>query len=118
MGKEGVLLLGEGGAAAQSAEDGPRGMRSVWKFTLEKRQTEDVLHNVDGFLTSFNGEKVLYHRGDAWAIAPLDDLKAGLKAATEANSLAPKDVGPEFEALRCEIGPPIGRRVATSQRRA
>ena len=77
VGKEGVLLLGEGGAAAQSADEGSHDLRSVWKFTLEKRQTEDVLHNVGGFVTSFNGEKVLYDRGEAFAIAPIDDLKAG-----------------------------------------
>ncbi len=78
VGKEGVLLLGEGSAAANSADDGSRGgFRSLWKFTLEKRQTEDVLHNISGFVTSFNGEKMLYNRGDSFAITPIEDLKPG-----------------------------------------
>lgn len=76
-GKTGVLLLGEGTAAANSAQDGPQNMRSVWKFTLEKRQVEDVLHNIDGFTTSFDGAKVLYARGENFAIADVDELKPG-----------------------------------------
>ena len=77
VGKTGVLLLGEGSAAAQSSGEGEINMRAVWKFTLEKRQTEDVLHNVDGMLTSFDGTKVLYRRGENMAIAEVDDLKPG-----------------------------------------
>ncbi len=77
VGKTGVLILGEGSAAANSAEDGSGSMRSVWKFTLEKRQVEDVLHNVDGFVVSFDGSKMLYTRGENYAIADVDDLKPG-----------------------------------------
>ncbi len=76
-GKEGVLLLGEGGASAQTDAEGRHGMRSMWKFTVTDRKTEEVLHNVDGFITSFDGEKVLYRRGDAYTIAGVDELKAG-----------------------------------------
>jgi len=77
VGKEGVLLLGEGGAAAQSAEGGSGDLRSVWKFTLTDRKTEEVLHNVGGFVVSFDGEKVLYNRGEAFSIAGMDELKPG-----------------------------------------
>ena len=77
VGKTGVLLLGEGTAAASSAQDGPQNMRSVWKFTLEKRQVEDALHNVDAFTTSFDGSRILYQRGDNWAIADVEELKPG-----------------------------------------
>ena len=76
-GKEGALLLGEGNAAANSAQEGPQMFRAVWRFTLAKRQTEDILHNVNGFIVSFDGDKMLYTRGDAAFIAAGDDLKPG-----------------------------------------
>ncbi|MCU1313408.1 MAG: peptidase, partial [Acidobacteriaceae bacterium] len=85
--KTGVLLLGEGTAAAQTAADGPQNMRSVWKFTLEKRQVEDVLHNVDGFTVSFDGAKVLYKREDNWAIADVDELKPGAADSSPGKAL-------------------------------
>ena len=77
VGKEGVLLLGEGSAASQPAEGGSGDLRSVWKFTLTDRKTEEVLHNVGGFVVSFDGEKVLYNRGEAFWIAGMDELKPG-----------------------------------------
>lgn len=77
VGKTGVLLLGEGSAAAVSAAEGPQNMRVLWKFTLEKRQTEDVLHNVDGYLIAFDGSHVLYQRGEHMAVAEMDELKPG-----------------------------------------
>ena len=59
-GKTRVILLGEGGAAANSAQEGPQLLRSIWRFTLETRKTEDVLHNAMGMIVSFDGEKMLY----------------------------------------------------------
>lgn len=76
-GKAGVLYLGEGSALGRSsAESGP-GIRAIWRFTLEKRKTEQVLDNLDAFQISFDGSKVLYGRKDSWTIAPADDLKPG-----------------------------------------
>ena len=74
VGKSGILLLGEGDAAANPS-NGSGNLRSVWRFTLESRKVEDVLHNVGGIVTSFDGEKVLYHRGDNYFIAAVTDLK-------------------------------------------
>jgi tricorn protease len=76
-GKTGVLYLSEGGAVGQSSreEDGPS--TTIWRFTLEKRQPETVLNEVNGFTVSADGSKVLYSKKSAWMIAAADDLKPG-----------------------------------------
>lgn len=75
-GKTGVLLLGESAnAAANSSAEGPSVMRSVYRFTLETRKTEDVLHGSSSMVASADGEKLLYRKGDGFFIAPIADLK-------------------------------------------
>jgi tricorn protease len=86
-GKAGVLLLGEGGAAANSSAEEPSMLRSIWRFTLETRKTEDVLHNAATLLTSFDGNKVLYKKGDGWFIAAVGDLTAGAADGTPGKPL-------------------------------
>jgi tricorn protease len=77
VGKTGVLFLAEGGPVGRaSAGDGPS-IRALWRFTLEKRKTEEILTGLDAFLVSFNGEKLFYTREDNWFIAPVADLKPG-----------------------------------------
>jgi tricorn protease len=76
-GKTGVLFLAEGGPVGRSsADDGPP-IRSLWRFTTEKRQTEEILNNLTYSEVSFNGEKLLYARGDSWFLAPTAELKPG-----------------------------------------
>ena len=76
VGKTGVLFLAEGGAVGRaSSDDGPP-IRSLWRFTTEKRKTEEMLSGLTGFAVSFNGEKLFYMRGDGWFIVPVADLKA------------------------------------------
>ena len=75
VGKTGVLFLAEGDAVGRaSSDDGPP-IRSLWRFTTEKRKTEQVLSGLNGYTVSFNGEKLFYMRGDNWFIAPISDLK-------------------------------------------
>jgi tricorn protease len=75
VGKTGVLFLAEGNAVGRaSSDDGPP-IRSLWRFTTEKRKTEEVLNGLNGYTVSFNGEKLFYMRGDNWFIAPIADLK-------------------------------------------
>lgn len=75
-GKPGVILLGEGAnAAANPSAEEPPMMRSVWRFTLEKRKTEDVLHDASGLVASFDGNHILYRKGPGYFIASIDDLK-------------------------------------------
>jgi tricorn protease len=49
----------------------------LWRFTLEKRQTEEILSGLNTFKVSFDGEKLFFARGDGWFIAPVAELKAG-----------------------------------------
>ena len=86
QGTAGVFLLGEGTPAANPAQ-GSQNLRAVWRFTLESRKTEDVLHNVDSIATSFNGEKALYKKGDGWFIAGGTDLKPEAADGTPGKSL-------------------------------
>ncbi len=75
VGKTGVLFLAEGDAVGRaSSEDGPP-IRCLWRFTTEKRKTEQILSGLTGYSISFNGEKLFYTRGDNWFLAPIADLK-------------------------------------------
>lgn len=77
-GKTGVIYLLEGPPVGRSSNEGPGpNFVAVWRFTLEKRQPEATLNNVDSFSVSSDRSKVLYNRKAAWTIAPIDDLKPG-----------------------------------------
>ncbi|MBV8114141.1 MAG: PD40 domain-containing protein [Silvibacterium sp.] len=82
VGKTGVLFLAEGNAVGRpSSEDGPP-IRSLWRFTTEKRKTEEILSGLNSYAVSFNGEKLFYTREDNWFIADVSDLKPGSPEAT------------------------------------
>ena len=77
MGKTGVIFLAEGSAVGRPSDDGGAPIRSLWKFTTEKRDTEEVLRGLTAFAVTRNGEKVLYGKGDKWFVAPVSDLHGG-----------------------------------------
>jgi tricorn protease len=79
IGKTGVLFLAEGSPVGRSSgEEGPQvPIRALWRFTTEKRLTEEMLSGLTAFDVSFDGEKLFYARGDAWFIAPTAELKPG-----------------------------------------
>jgi tricorn protease len=77
VGKSGVVFLAEGGPVGRASEDGGPPIRSLWKFTTEKRQTEEVIRGLGGFNISANGEKLFYTRGDSWFMATIAELHAG-----------------------------------------
>jgi tricorn protease len=77
VGKTGVLFLAEGDPVGRASADGGPPIRSLWRFTTEKRQTEEILSGLTGYDVSFNGEKLFYMRGDSWFFAPIADLKPG-----------------------------------------
>jgi tricorn protease len=77
VGKTGVLYLGEGAPFGRSSSFGGPPIRSLWRFTLEKRKTEEVLSDLNSVHVSFNGEKIFYAHGDGWFIANTSDLKPG-----------------------------------------
>jgi tricorn protease len=66
-GKAGVLFLVEGGTLA-GPPSGPPSV-TVHQFDLKTRKTERFLEGISGGRVSFNGEKVLYRRGEQWLIA-------------------------------------------------
>ena len=75
-GKTGVIYLLEGSPIGRSSNEGPApNIQAVWHFTLEKREPQSVLTNVDSFTVSADGSRILYNRKTAWTIAPTDDLK-------------------------------------------
>jgi tricorn protease len=78
VGKTGVLFLAEGSPVGRSSRegDGP-GIRSLWRFTTEKRETEEMLRGLDSFAVSADGEKLLYAKGDKFAVVPVSELKPG-----------------------------------------
>ena len=76
VGKTGILYLAETSPFGRSsAEEDGSGIRAIWRFTLEKRKPETVLNDLDNFIVSADGSKVLYQRKDAWTVAATDDLK-------------------------------------------
>jgi len=77
-GKAGVIYLVEGSPFGRSSSERDEpGIRAVWKFTLEKREPESVLTDLDAFVVSADASKFLYARKGGWSIAPTDDLKPG-----------------------------------------
>jgi tricorn protease len=77
VGKGGVLFLAEGTPVGRTAEDPGSPIRALWRFTTEKRQTEEILSGLTSFKISFNGEKLFYQRQDNWFLAPIAELKPG-----------------------------------------
>jgi len=77
-GKTGVVYLLEGGPVGRSSsDDGGQGIRAVWRFTLEKRKTEQVLSDIDAFTVSADGSKALVTQHNSLSIVAADDLKPG-----------------------------------------
>lgn len=77
VGKTGVLFLASGPAVGRSSEDeGPPAL-TLWRFTTEKRQTEELLNGLTAYKVSFDGEKLFYARQESWFLAPTADLKPG-----------------------------------------
>jgi tricorn protease len=77
VGKTGVVFLAEGSAVGRASQEGGAPIRALWRFTTEKRLTEDMLSGLTAYKVSFDGEKLFYSREENWFIAPVADLKPG-----------------------------------------
>jgi tricorn protease len=77
VGKTGVLFLAAGSGVGRSSEDGGPSVFSLWRFTAEKRETEELLSGVSAYKVSLDGEKLFYAREDSWFLAPTAELKGG-----------------------------------------
>jgi len=76
-GKTGVIYLLEGSPVGRSSGDGGGGIHAVWRFTTEKRKTEQVLSDINGFLVSADASKALVAQHSSLSIVATDDLKDG-----------------------------------------
>jgi tricorn protease len=77
VGKTGVLFLAEGAPVGRPSGEGGPETFSLWRFTTEKRLTEEMESGVTAYKVSFDGEKLFYTRQDNWFLAPVSDLKPG-----------------------------------------
>ena len=75
-GKSGILFLAEGPMVI-TEEDYPNIGQTLQKFDLSKRKVDKFMDDVNDFTVSFDGEKILYRKGDSWATASADDGPVG-----------------------------------------
>ena len=74
-GKTGVLFLSE--APLVITEDDQQNLpQTIQKFDLSKRKLDKFLEEINDYTVSFDGEKVLYRKGDAWITASADEPPA------------------------------------------
>jgi len=71
-GKTGMLFLAEGPQVI-TEDDFPNIGQTIQKFDLSKRKVDKFMEDVNDFVVSFDGEKILYRKGDTWATASPDD---------------------------------------------
>jgi tricorn protease len=71
-GKTGILFLSEGPMVVTEA-DQENLPQTIQKFDLSKRKVDKWIDEVNDFAISFNGEKLLYRKGEAWTTASADD---------------------------------------------
>ena len=50
--------------------------QTIQKFDLSKRKVDKWIDEVNDFTVSFNGEKILYRKGESWTTASADDAPA------------------------------------------
>ena len=77
VGKTGVLFLAAGPSVGRPSDEGSPAPLALWRFTTEKRDTEELLSGVSAYRVSFDGEKLFYARQDNWFLAPTSELKPG-----------------------------------------
>ncbi|MEP6886452.1 MAG: PDZ domain-containing protein [Gammaproteobacteria bacterium] len=87
VGKTGVLFLAEGPAVGRPSADSGSTPFTLWRFTTEKRLTEEMLSGLNTFAVSFDGEKLFYARQENWFIAPTEELKPGSPDAAAGKSV-------------------------------
>ena len=75
-GKSGILFLAEGPMVV-TEDDYPNISQTLQKFDLSKRKVDKFMDDVNDFTVSFDGEKILYRKGDSWATASADDGPGG-----------------------------------------
>ena len=75
-GKSGILFLAEGPMVITD-DDQPNITQTIQKFDLSKRKVDKFLEEVNDFTISFDGEKILYRKGDSWSTTSADEPPGG-----------------------------------------
>ena len=75
-GKSGVLFLAEAPMVITD-DDQPSVNQTIQKFDLSKRKVDKFLEEVNDYIVSFDGEKILYRKGEQWATASTDEAPSG-----------------------------------------
>jgi tricorn protease len=71
-GKSGILFLSEA-PPVLTENDYPNLNQTIQKFDLSKRKVDKLMDEINDFVVSFDGEKILYRKGDSWITASVDD---------------------------------------------
>jgi tricorn protease len=71
-GKSGILFLAEAPLVI-TEDDFPDLNQTIQKFDLSKRKLDKFMDDVNDFTISFDGEKILYRKGESWATASASD---------------------------------------------
>ena len=75
-GKPGILFISEGPRVITEA-DFPNLSQTLYKWDLEKRKVDKFVEEINDYTVSFNGEKLLFRKGEQWVIAGTDEPPAG-----------------------------------------
>jgi tricorn protease len=74
-GKSGILFLAEAPMVmTESDQENPP--LTIQKFDLSKRKMDKWIEEVNDYAVSFDGEKILYRKGEAWSTASTEEAPA------------------------------------------
>src|SRR5690242_14657604 len=76
-GKPGILFISEGPRVITEA-DFPNLSQTLYKWDLEKRKLDKFVEEINDYTVSFNGEKLLYRKGEQWIVAATDEPPTGV----------------------------------------
>ena len=79
-GKSGILFLSEGPQVI-TEDDQANLPQTIQKFDLSKRKVDKFLDEVNDYVVSFDGEKILYRKGESWATASADEPPSSWRPA-------------------------------------
>ena len=71
-GKSGILFLAEGPMVMTEA-DQENPPLTIQKFDLSKRKVDKWIEEANDYAVSFDGEKILYRKGEAWSTASAEE---------------------------------------------
>jgi len=71
-GKSGILFLAEA-PMVMTEEDQENPPLIIQKFDLSKRKVDKWIEDVNDYRVSFDGEKILYRKGDSWSMASTEE---------------------------------------------